>query len=90
MQRGANIHSQIFLRDGYCFIEGRGRVHILAIICEHDMNDNRYRVYIQLEDGIFLLAGCFKSGKAASKRIDDIDWAIFANRVLFIPYNKLP
>lgn len=88
MEKAAEIYSQIFLRDGYCFIEKRGRVHILAIICEHNTNDNCYRVYIQLEDSSLLLAGCFKSGKAASKRIDDIDWAIFANRVLFIPYNK--
>lgn len=88
MEKAVQVHSQIFLRDGYCFIEGRGRVHILAIICEHTIKDDRYRVYIKLEDGTFILAGCFKSGKAANKRIDDIDWAIFANRVLFIPYNK--
>lgn len=88
MSKVAEVHSQIFYRDGYCFAENWGRIHITAIICEHTMNDGRYRVYIQLEDSTVLQVGCFKSGKAASKRIDDIDWAIFANRVLFIPYNK--
>lgn len=88
MEKYCLVHLQVFKRDGYCFVQNVGRVHVLAILCEHMVADNRYRVFMDCENGEQLFAGCFKSGKAASKKIDDIDWALFANRVLSIPYNK--
>lgn len=88
MEKGCQVHLQFFKRDGFCFVRDIGRIHVVAIVCEHVVVDNRYRVFVELEGGELLQCGCFKSGKAASKRIDDIDWALFANRVLSIPYKN--